>query len=53
MRYTKPSILATINANRAVQTGSDPQSGKNFIQMVDNGQAPLNRSTTGAYEADE
>jgi hypothetical protein len=53
MRYTKPSILATLDANRAVQHGGDPPSGKNFIQTPDNAQMPLTRSTTGAYEADE
>jgi hypothetical protein len=51
MRYTKPHVLTTMDANRAIQTQSDPASGKN-ISMVDNPHPPT-QSTTGAYEADE
>jgi hypothetical protein len=51
MRYTKPHVLTTLSANLAIQTGSDPPSGKNF-PMVDNPHAQT-QSTTGAYEADE
>ena len=53
MRYTKPNVLATLDANLAVQTGGDAPNGKNSLQIQDNMTDPNVRSTTGAYEADE
>ncbi len=49
MRYTKPHVLTTLNANVAIQAGTNPQTKSNptvndtvFIM-----------STTAAYPADE
>ncbi|HUD55254.1 MAG TPA: hypothetical protein VMR02_08505 [Terracidiphilus sp.] len=58
MRYTKPNVLATVNANAAIQngTGATHSGGvKNNIKP-DNPRGPnptLMISTTSAYEADE
>jgi hypothetical protein len=51
MRYTKPHVLATLDANRVVQHGGDPASMK-LSPNVDNAISQT-QSTTGAYEADE
>ena len=51
MRYTKPSILATLNANRAIQT-RETDTNKGTHDKLDS--APIQAySTHGAYEADE
>jgi hypothetical protein len=49
MRYTKPHVLSTLNANDAIQAGSDPLTKSN-PKVVDSVQI---RSTTAAYPADE
>jgi hypothetical protein len=51
MRYTKAHVLATVDANRAIQlTGNHPH-GKH--EVMNDGGGPDSKSTTGAYEADE
>ncbi|WP_158792086.1 hypothetical protein [Granulicella sp. L60] len=50
MRYTKPNVLTTVDANRAIQTHSHPNA--KIATMADNA-AANSFSTTGAYEADE
>jgi hypothetical protein len=51
MRYTKAHVLATVDANQAIQlTGRHPN-GK--FEIVKDGGGPEAKSTTGAYEADE
>jgi hypothetical protein len=58
MRYTKPDVLATVNANVAIQngTGATETGGFKANNNRDNpfGANPhLMISTTSAYEADE
>jgi len=49
MKYTKPHVLTTLNANIAIQSGSDA-SIKSNPRFVDQVQV---KSTTAAYPADE
>jgi hypothetical protein len=51
MRYTKAHVLATVDANRAIQKTDRHPNGKNLM-IADSG-GPESKSTTGAYEADE
>jgi hypothetical protein len=56
MRYTKPNILATVNADGAIQngTGASEHGGAKMSIKADFRNGPLpHTSTTGAYEADE
>jgi hypothetical protein len=51
MQYTKPKVLTTVNANDAIQSGTDDAIKSNPTVMDS---APHPRlSTTAAYEADE
>jgi hypothetical protein len=52
MRYTKPHVLTTVNANQAIQLTGNAPNGKNNFQIPD-GRPNDVRSTTGAYPADE
>ena len=49
MRYTKPQVLRTVNADLAIQSGMVEANKHNTLQ-IDTLQRP---STTAAYEADE
>jgi hypothetical protein len=49
MRYTKPNVLSTVNANLAIQAGSNPQTKSNPT-VVDSVQI---MSTSAGYPADE
>jgi|HubBroStandDraft_5_1064220.scaffolds.fasta_scaffold45809_2 hypothetical protein len=52
MRYTKAHVLATVDANRAIQKTDRHPNGKQLI-MSDSAAGGNGFSTTGAYEADE
>jgi hypothetical protein len=50
LRYSKPHVLATVNANVAIQaTGSVPKGNMIVLDNV----TLTSRSTTGAYKDDE
>ena len=49
MRYTKPHVLATLNANTAIQAGDDKNIKSNPTVL----DAVHVLSTTAAYPADE
>ena len=51
MQYTKPNVLTTVNANDAIQSGTDDATKSNPM-FVDSAPHPR-PSTTAAYEADE
>jgi hypothetical protein len=53
MQYTKPNVLATFNANEAVQLTGNAPHGKNNFQVQDNLTDSTIRSTTGAYPGDD
>jgi hypothetical protein len=58
MRYTKPNVLATVNANVAIQSGAGA-TATGGVKANNNRDNPLGSnphlmiSTTSAYEADE
>lgn len=51
MRYTKAHVLTTGDANRLIQKTGDAPHGKEL--MIADNRGNGERSTTGAYEADE
>ncbi|MBB6144388.1 hypothetical protein HNQ77_002340 [Silvibacterium bohemicum] len=51
MLYTKAHVLSTVNANKAIQSTGNHPHGKRLM-ILDNVGAG-DKSTTGAYEADE
>lgn len=52
MRYQKPELVVLAPASVAIEMVNE--SSKNNFQVADQiGTAPNNKSTTGAYEADE
>jgi len=51
MTYTKPNVLATMNANSAIQTGANG-SIKQSVNADSHNSKELN-STSSAYGADE
>ncbi len=55
MRYTKPNVLATVNANVAIQngTGATANHGMKRSNLQDFDGSGKTLSTTAAYPADE
>lgn len=52
--YVKPTIVAVVSASKAIEVsahGSNPLTKSGIMQDV--GDPALNRSTSGAYQADE
>jgi hypothetical protein len=51
MKYTKPTVVKTLNASHTIQAGTDPTAKINHF-VLDSAN-PRMLSTTPAYEADE
>jgi hypothetical protein len=52
MRYTKPTILTTMAASAAIQSGANQEAKVQPLKHDSDQSNPI-RSTSGAYEADE
>jgi hypothetical protein len=51
--YVKPTIVSVVRASKAIAIGLNGSPATKAGSMQDVGDASLNRSTSGAYQADE
>lgn len=51
MRYTKPTIITTVEASTQIR-GTDPAMGKGHVNTFDS-QNVIQKTTVPAYESDE